>query len=363
MSIVLTIRNLSDLDFVSIDGVDECLIGVSFLSRNISNTLDEFYEFSHQLKAKNKKRVLCFDALVCERDFKRYVDFFHQIDPKSYEVVRVQDLGVFYYLIQEGFRVQLILETSFHNLESVKTILDDYSNSIEKLIFSYELTKELLAQFIDLANSFNVKSESLAYGPILLFYSPRNLLTAADIQEKQVIADSLESAHKGFEVVENHHGTFMYHLKDLDIFSNLADLEIDKRVDPFLNIDGLEIFFNSDKSDSTRKTTRGYFSVNKSDVLFPKLKNSRLNRKDKNFVGTVLENKKGSYTAIRIEKNDVKVGDELRFINPEGKIIDHKILKLYDLSFEHILKAGKSDIFLLDSIKKLTPKTKVYLSQ
>ncbi len=370
MSFSICIHSKEDLNLLADRrDIKEVIIGCRELSRSFDCSKEDFYEISHLAKTLNLKRVLCYDALICERDFNRVMSFFEIIDQDSYDYIRVQDLGVFEQLIELGHnQLQLILETAFHNKEAIKVILKNYGEVVSKIILSYELTLDLIKEYIEIITKENIGVELLCYGPILLFYSPRKLLSASLMTEKQVVANSLESPHKGYEILENLHGTFMYHLKDLFIYEQLKNLSIDKRIDPLFTKDGIEKFFdwldnsNERYPKQDRKFTQGYLAVNKTDVLFPKLKNTRLNRVDENFVGTVLENKKGSHIAVRVEGKRVKKEDELYFINPEGKIINHTIQQLYDLSFNDISSAENQDIFLIKSLKKITPKTKVYLN-
>ncbi len=371
MSFSVVIHNESDLENILGEKISEILLGVKELSRNSKLDLESFYSLSHQAKSHDFKRVLVFDILVSESNFEEVINFFHSIDMRSYDLVRVQDLGVFNYLVNntEG-RFQLILETSFHNKHSIVALVQRYRNFIDKIILSYELTKNQIIEYSEYLKKMHIRSELLCFGSILLFYSPRKLLSAQEV-EQYVMANSKESPHKGYEIVENQHGTFMYHLKDLLIFNELKDLDIDKRVDlSHRNRNEMKKFFEYTHTTSNdflnllpKKTTRGYFAVNKTDVLFPKLKNKRISRVDDSYIGRVLENKKGHYLAVKIEGlKKIKVGENLKFINPEGKIINHTIQQMFDLSLKNINQAEKNDIFLLDSLKKITPQTKVYLN-
>src|SRR5690606_21263107 len=66
---------------------------------------------------------------------------------------------------------------------------------------------------------------------------------------------------------------------------------------------------------------KGFYKVNKSNVLFKKLKNDRLAGRDENFLGVVLDYKKGRALAVHnLHSNrTLKVGDTLKLLNPEGR--------------------------------------------
>jgi len=371
VSFSIVIKNETDLDIISKQDVSEVILGINELSRNGQLDLEKFYTLSHKAQSLGFKRVLLFDVLLSESNFKKSIELFQSIDHLSYDFIRVQDLGVFNYLVNNcSGRFQLILETSFHNIYSIKALVQKYRNFLDKVILSYELTKKQVLEYSQYLRKLHIRSELLCFGSILLFYTPRKLLSAQDLKD-YALANSKESPHKGYEVIENDHGTFMYHLKDLLIFNELKDLEIDKRIDlSHKNKDELANFFkyirSGDKSFVellSKKTTRGYFSVNKTDVLFPKLKNIRISRVDESYLGRVLENKKGHFTALKIEgMKKVQVGESLKFINPEGKIINHTIQQMFDLSLCNINQAVKDDIILIASLKKVTPQSKVYLN-
>ena len=65
-------------------------------------------------------------------------------------------------------------------------------------------------------------------------------------------------------------------------------------------------------------------------MLFLKLKNSRISRKDENYVGEVMEVEKRKYLAIRLKSNQarLKVGAGIELITPEGKKYQTEIKKL-----------------------------------
>src|SRR5690606_1204270 len=77
----------------------------------------------------------------------------------------------------------------------------------------------------------SVPCELLGFGRILLFYTPRSLLGALAPEklamngEIAALGESEESPHKGFPLVENQHGTFMFHIKEFCLLDFAQDLE------------------------------------------------------------------------------------------------------------------------------------------
>ena len=96
---------------------------------------------------------------------------------------------------------------------------------------------------------------------------------------------------------------------------------VDQRLLPF---DLCEFTFDSEnlaQKAPREKFIRGYFNVNKTDKIFVKLKNHRLQRRDENFVGTVVDVKKDQFIAIKVEnkKANLAIDKLIEFTTPEEK--------------------------------------------
>ena len=98
----------------------------------------------------------------------------------------------------------------------------------ERLVLSNELSKEKLLEY---AHLLNTPIEVLVFGRILLFYSPRLLLSPLEKTELEnnhsieAFGTSEESPHSGFPLIENSHGTFMFNVKDLYLLDHLEELK------------------------------------------------------------------------------------------------------------------------------------------
>ena len=113
-------------------------------------------------------------------------------------------------------------------------------------------------------------------------------------------------------MVENKHGTFLIHPKDhclLDVVEELNELGIKHaRVDLRMLAELSSLSFNHSlesnyqlnelKELNPRPIIKGYYNVNRSDALFFKLKNSRLQRFDETYLGLIVDVKKDRYMAL-----------------------------------------------------------------
>ncbi len=230
--------------------------------------------------------------------------------------------------------------------------------------------------------------EYLGLGRILLFYSPRNLLSPL-LKDQDVnligtdrieaLGESEESPHKGFPLIQNQHGTFMFHVKDLFLLDRWAELK-----ETGLNYLRIDLRFEQDRAllkeiskiqnDFTvgesvkalyqKDVIRGYYQINKSDVLFKKLKNYRIQRKDESYVGEVIEISKGQYLAISIKSDtSLRIDEQLKFITPEGKEYFCKVHTLRDSSYTERLSSEGKSLILMNYMGGVWPKSQVYLAQ
>lgn len=320
--------------------------------------------------------VLDFDAIIKESDFAELSAFEEIIRPYRDNLkVRVQDYGVANFFFQKGYSLELVLENGHHNKEAILETINYFKTSLKKVVLSYELDKSQLAAICDNLPA-EIDYEILVAGEILLFYSPRKLVSRLDFEQNdlgfyEVKADSLESAHKNFKIIENLHGTFMYHLKDLLLLDRIAilkemgincfrydsDFNLSYMSKVFDYILGEDILLKEIIESYPKDHIRGYFGVNKSDVLFKKLKNSHLIKTD-SYRAKVLSMDKPHYLALKVEDSrGLHLGDEVNIISPEG-INKKTILKsLKNLSGEEINQAVKGTICLIPYISKMGPKS------
>ena len=272
----------------------------------------------------------------------------------------------------------MILENGNHNLAAIKNWAVLGGQNLERIILSIELPKEILKTYIDELSKLKISSELMGLGPILLFYSPRSLLNPLlrDKKDKvSALVSSAESPHKGFKVVENAHGTFMYNTRDHFILDEIESLKemglpyLRVEVDPSLlnDISSLIDSFTQEKVDLIKekypnKLMKGFFLVNKTDVLFSKLKNYRIARLDENYLGEVVDVHKKKMMGILLKnpKLDLQVNDSIEIKTPEGKSKNLKVLDLKNSCLEKIEKGQSGSIVFVPHLGGVSVRSAIF---
>lgn len=386
MNLVSYATSIFDVNIIADSGLKEVIVSCKELSRIQKTSYEDLLKICSVAKQLQLKVVLEWDILICEDDFEKYTNLFQNIPTDLYDAVRVQDAGVLQWCLEHSNKpIQFITETGNHNLTSLKTWRDYIGSRLERLVLSVELNREKLAEY---ANILDCQLEVLALGRILLFYTPRKLLsTLIDSDDKKSLnpnlyqdfieatGESEESPHKGFPLLENQHGTFMFHIKDLFLLDRIEELtqtgityaRIDLRFNDIRLLQKITSVKNNEQAQAVKAlygvdVIRGYFNVNKSDVLFKKLKNYRIQRKDASYIGEVLEAQKSDYMAILI-KGDTHItkDSELKFVTPEGKEHFCKVHILKNSCLEDIDTASKGQLALINYMSGVWTKSQVYL--
>ncbi len=375
MKLITAFDNINQLNFFENIKTDIILRPRS-LSRRGNLNKKELEIAAKGFRKQNKKVILEWDILMVESVFKIKTDFFDSLDLSLFDAVRVQDPGALYHVLNStNINIQLITETGNHNIKGLKGWRDLVGQRLDCLIVSSELNYKTLLSYKE---NLDCPLEVLAFGPLLLFYTPRSLvsphLSNINQQEKIVNVTSEESPHKGFEVVENIHGTFMYYPKDLcliDKTTELNELDINYRIElsnrPIEFLETIINLFNNYsqpeyqnfKENYNRPIIRGFFGANKTDVLFTKLKNHRLNRVDKTHIGKIKAVERNSYLILGLEgEQDLEINQEIEILTPEGKIINHIVHSMSDIENNPLEKVAKTNI-LLPYIKGVVPQSVV----
>jgi putative protease len=389
MKLVTYIENFEELEKLIARTGDESveiIVGVSELSRYSKTSLEEMLALTGHAKKYNFNVVLEWDALNQEEKFISSCAVIDRLPLHDFKAIRVQDPGAVEYIkhIYPWLKIQLILENGNHNLIGLKKWCEYLGDQCERLVLSNELSREMLREY---AKVLATPIEILVFGRILLFYSPRKLLSPLEKKNIESLSieasgSSEESPHSGFPLIENRHGTFMFNVKDLYLLDHLNELHemgiknvrVDLRFDDSFNnySEGVLNLFAGIVSESDlpirsrhpRPLIKGFYNINKTDVLFTKLKNKRIQRLDENYIGEIVDVERDHQLALLIKTSglDVSSLQEIKMITPEGK---EKIVQLAWMKSslgESLEKAQKNDLVLIPYTNGVTVKTQVYLN-
>lgn len=382
MNLTSYARSLHEISVLKDQGFEEVILEPKSLSRFGKLSNSEVETFSKRARELNLRVLLEWDILMTEDVFAAKIS-----DVKALlicaDALRVQDPGALHWAIEHAnLPVQFIAENGNHNLKALEGWIELSQGKLERIILSIELSRTAIEEYV---SKLSVPCELLGFGRILLFYTPRPLLSAlapekmAVNEEIAALGESEESPHKGFPIVENQHGTFMFHIKEFCLVDYAAELSqlglsffrIDQRWENPARI--LEIVslvrnfsqegFEALKSAYSQDLMRGFYLVNKTDVLFPKLKNSRLQGRDANYIGEILEAEKGSHLAIMIKNSKgLSSTDHLKILHPKGEIFEAKIYSLRNLALEEVTHIPQGQVALIQFVGGVWVKSQVFFN-
>ncbi len=372
-------QNLHDLSLLKDSGISEVILGMREFSRFGRLEHDTFIKLASHAKTLGMRVIFEWDVLMTEEVFE---DCAAKINSYSdyFDVLRVQDPGAYHWAIHRSQKpIHFIAESGNHNLEALKGWCEAGGNKLERIVLSIELSRDSLKEY---CSKLPIPCELLGLGRILLFYSPRSLLSPLNPEkvgvneEIEALGESEESPHKGFPVLENRHGTFMFHIKEFCLIEYAQDLvsiglswlRIDQRFNEknffpeAVKIVNREAMFENFKSDYPQDLMRGFYHVNKSDVLFPKLKNMRLQNRQGDFIGEVLEAEKGSHLAILIKNpKGIRIGDKFQIMHPKGEIFEGEVRSLRNVNLEEVSEISVDELALLPFINGVWVKSQLFL--
>ena len=327
--------------------IKELIISTREFSRFGNLKLAELNELVSKLN--DYDLVFEWDILMTDSVFNKKIELIKSIDLSKFKSIRVQDPGALEFCLENiDLPIQFIAETGNRNILGLSKWISYIDDRLDRIVLSTELPKTKLQEIHD---TFKVNTELSVLSDILLFYSPRSLVAPlidkkdvlSEHDELNILGNSEESPHKGFPIIENRHGTFMFYTKNhclLDELDGLKEMGLSfARVDSRhfsaeekqLSFKFLanEVDFSSFKANFSKNLIKSFYRSNRSDVLFPKLKNSRLLKDDKTFIGEVVTVEKGYGIGIKVNgRKKLNLNDQISFKTPEGKVVNSTINRL-----------------------------------
>ena len=341
--------DLSHLDPTQV----EFILALKPFSRHPSEPGESRIKEAHDL---GFKLHLEWDALMEEP---RFLSMTQNWSAPFVSSVRVKDAGAALWLRDHtSLDVWLHLEAGHHNRVAVESWKQRLGTRLKGVILSNELPQKTIQSWCD---SLNLQTELLALGPLLLFHSPRKLLSPLKQDElhEELLATgaSVESPHKGFPLLENEHGTFMFHPKDLCLIDRFDELKASRlnfyRIDDrqeTSRVQGLVQDFiraplsaQALKSEWSKDWMRGYWNINKSDVLFDKLTNPHLH-KSPDIIAEVIDGKKSHWLAVKVLGPELIKGQDIEVVSPLGKVKSARLVWMKNSKFQECERIGSQEI-------------------
>jgi len=364
--------------------VSDVILATKELSRTGDLNLSELNYFCDKCQQNKVRPILEWDILMTENNFQKSIESLKKIDLTKFYAIRVQDPGAINYILENHpeILIQLLLETGNHNFKSIETWISLLGNSLERVILSIELPKETLKDYLRNLNILGVDSEILGLGKVLLFYTPRSLLSPLVEQKAEkieVLATGEETPHKNFPVVENKHGTFMYNTKNHFLLDHLKELKemgltylrLDLRFEGAQKVLTLiekllkthdQNVLDEIKGLYPAKIGKGFYRANRTDVLFKKLKNENLSKGQGQYLGDVIDVRKKRLMGIQFKSPDMELfpGDFIEIRTPEGKVKSVQVREMLDSSLNSIDSCSLGKIFFMSHVGGVSVRSRIF---
>jgi len=325
--------------------------------------------------------VLQWDVLCTESNFKNCIKLLDDLPLSKFAAIRVQDIGAAEWVRHElpEIPIHFIAETGNHNLTGLLRWHEYFGQQLQRFALSSELPISKLKYF---CRSLTVTCEIMAAGRILLFYTPRKLLgnyesstNSFDFMEKILVPS--DQPQRQFPTLENQHGTFMYHHKELFLLDfipelqniNLQVLRLDFRhmeikSDWIKKIDKLLGSFDKQtvtslKSKWPSKITHGFFRANRTDLAIDRIKNPHRKDHGETLVGFVVEAIKEQHL-IMLTRKSFQSGKSLLGITPEGRECIISTESIHTTDGQPVTEIESGNLYQVPHVKYVTAETLVY---
>ena len=325
--------------------------------------------------------VLQWDILCTQNNFENCINLLKNLPLSKFSAIRVQDIGAADWVRHEfpKLPIHFIAETGNHNLKGFLRWHEYFGQQLQRLVLSNELP---ISTLINYCQSLTVPCEIMATGRILLFFTPRKLFgneeysnNSFDFIEKILVPSDQPQRH--FPTIENQHGTFMYHHKDLFLLdfipelqnSNMKMLRLDFRhmeikSDWIKKIDRLLDSFDkktvrSIKAKWPTKITRGFFRANRTDLAIERIKNPHRKDHGETLVGCVVEAVKKEYL-ILLTRKTFQSGKSLLGITPEGRECTISTESIHNTDGQPVREIESGNLYKVPHVKFVTAETLIY---
>ena len=373
--------NKKTLKLIHDTSIREVILEHKTLSRMGRLDTDSLLSLTDAALESGLSPVLQWDVLCTESNFENCIKLFKDLPLSKFAAIRVQDIGAAEWVRHElpEIPIHFIAETGNHNLTGLLRWHEYFGQQLQRFALSSEIP---ISTLINCCRSLTVPCEILAAGRILLFYTPRKLLgnyesskKSFDFMEKILVPS--DQPQRQFRTLENQHGTFMYHHKDLFLLDfipelqniNLKVLRLDFRhmeikSDWIKKIDRLLGSFDKQavrslKSKWPSKITRGFFRANRTDLAIDRIKNPYRKDHGEALVGCVVEAVKEQHL-IMLTRKSFQSGKSLLGITPEGRECIISTESIHTTDGQPVSEIESGNLYQVPHVKYVTAETLVY---
>jgi putative protease len=373
------VQSSADLEqCVKAPNLSEILLEPTQLTRQGILTQQQAYELAKQAVEQGLKPVLVWDILTPEHQLNAITQQLTQWNLSVFSAIRVCDPGVAWWVktYLPNLPIQLIVETGNHNREALQGWCDIFGESLNRLILSIELPEQKLVEY---CQTLPVNCELLGVGPILLFYSPRSLLsnhfseTESQLQIEATII-SEDSGNRPFPTIETPQGTFMFLDKDQFILDQLDTLKtaglhtirLDLRhfnQPEKTRVDIEKVCQQTLTHPATlrkqwpRPTRAPFFKINRTTAIFSRMKSkSKLSAyRNQNALAEILTGESGNYVVFYSWRS-FDIAQVQSLILPTGQEISiPETIVFRNIDGEKIQACDPEQILVTPWIKKAMP--------
>ena len=370
------------LEQIQQTSIREVILEHRSLSRMGKQSTKSLITLLEEVLSRKLSPVLQWDILSTEHTFRKSLKTLNRLPLSKFHAIRVQDLGAAEWIRREHPKLplHLIVESANHNLAGLQRWIDYFGRQLKRLVLSTELPKSVLIKY---SKILTVPCEILAVGRILLFYSPRKLLgsqvfptNSQDFFEK-ILVPRDQMQHQ-FPTVENQHGTFMFHHRDLFLLDYLPELQktnlevlrldlrhLDLSSNWFIKLTELQESFDKDKCSKLKsawptKITHGFFKANRTELAIDRLKNPNLRDHGETLVGYVVEAVKDKHLIFLARKTVPLAKKALLGITPEGRECDIETEDIQTTDGQSVAEIVSGNLYQVSHVKYVTAQTLIY---
>jgi len=363
--------------WVEIPQLTEVLLETRRLSRFGQLELESAVGMIDPLREMGQRVVVAWDLLPRDAEIADALQVLQRL--RAADAVLVRDAGAALAVRAQfpNWPLQLNLEAGNHNDLGVRAWARRLAPQLERLVISNEVPVPVVASWPRIEG---VELETQVLGPVLMFHSPRFLLSPHLGLEPGAWVERVwepEDKKRPFPVLENRHGTFLFYEKLLCLLQEHERLDqagvsvgrLDLRGTNHAAMTRAVVDYLRDPGSAALdrlraqlgvRTTRGFFKSNRTDRQFKRLKHHHKEPPGCVNVGEVLETRKKRYMVVRLEQ-PIAVEQELVVINPEGLTLEDRVHWLADLSGFEKTRIAHAGIWIMNHVRRASAGSRLFI--